>query len=100
MNAPIIYLNDIVASTFTNVEGDKLYAALAPYLKTGKSVRLSLHNATPMSSSFLNSSFGELVERHGISTLRSTLKLVDFLPSHAATIKQYVDAVCGKMQPA
>ena len=91
MDTPTILLDDVVNGTFTNDEGAKLYAALAPHLAAGTVVRLSLRGATAMSSSFLNSSFGDLIDHYGIAALRRSLKLVDYVPSHAAIIKKYVD---------
>lgn len=91
MDAHTILLTGVVAGTFTNNEGAKLYAALAPHLAAGTAVRLSLRGATAMSSSFLNSSFGDLVDYYGIAALRHSVKLVDCMPSHAAIIKKYVD---------
>ncbi len=91
MDTPIILLNDVVNGTYTNDEGAKLYAALAPHLAAGTAVRLSLRGASAMSTSFLNSSFGDLLDHYGIVALRTSLKLVDFVPSHAAIIKKYVD---------
>ena len=90
MKSFVINLNDVVNGTFTNDEGAKLYAALAPHLAAGTVVRLSLRGATAMSSSFLNSSFGDLIDHYGIAALRRSLKLVDYVPSHAAIIKKYV----------
>lgn len=100
MTTSLLYLTDVVAGTFTNNEGAKLYTALAPYLATGQVVRLSLRDATPMSSSFLNSSIGDLLDHYGLDALRHSLKLIDFVPSHAAAIKQYVEAVSAVPQPA
>ncbi|RZK34988.1 MAG: DUF4325 domain-containing protein [Hymenobacter sp.] len=100
MTTSPLYLTDVVAGTFTNAEGAKLYTALAPYLATGQVVRLSLRDATPMSSSFLNSSIGDLLDHYGLEALRSSLKLVDFVPSHAAAIKQYIEAIAAASQLA
>ena len=91
MKSFVINLNDVVNGTSTNNEGAELYAALAPHLAAGTVVRLSLRGATAMSSSFLNSSFGDLIDHYGIAALRRSLKLVDYVPSHAAIIKKYVD---------
>ena len=91
MDTPTILLDDVVNGTYTNDEGAKLYAALAPYLAAGTAVRLSLRRASAMSTSFLNSSFGDLLDHYGIVALRRSLKLVDYVPSHAAIIKKYVD---------
>ena len=88
---PTLVFASLVTGTSTNAEGDQLFAALAPYVAGGKAVRLSLLHASPMSTSFLNSSFGELIDHYGATALRTSLKLVDYLPSHAATIKSYVD---------
>lgn len=88
---PVLVFTSLVTGTSTNAEGDKLFAALAPYVSSNQLVRLSLLHAAPMSTSFLNSSFGELIDQFGVAALRKSLKLVDYLPSHAATIKNYVD---------
>lgn len=93
-----VSLDSIVDGTFTNSEGNKLFTALSPYVSAGQVVRLSLRDATPMSSSFLNSSIGELIEQYGLAALRHSLKLTDYLPSHAAAIKQYIDAVASPPQ--
>lgn len=87
-----LVLTALTAGTSTNAEGDKLFAALAPYVAKAEVVRLSLADASPMSTSFLNSSFGELIDAYGLAAVRSSLKLVDYLPSHAARIKQYIDS--------
>ena len=91
MDTHVISLLDVVDGTSTNLEGAKLYAALKPYLATGTLVQLSMRGASPMSSSFLNSSIGDLIDHYGITALRNSLKLIDYLPSHAGIIKKYVD---------
>lgn len=91
--APTLVLTSLVTGTSTNGEGEKLFAALAPYIGGGQVVRLSLLNASPMSTSFLNSSFGELADTFGLAAIRKSLKLVDYLPSHAMCIKQYLDGL-------
>ena len=88
---PTLVLTSLVPGTSTNAEGAKLFAALAPYVAAGQVVRLSLLHASPMSTSFLNSAFGDLLDEFGATAVRSTLKLVDYLPSHAAIIKNYLD---------
>lgn len=87
-----LVLTSLVTGTSTNAEGDKLFAALAPYVAAGQVVRLSLLNASPMSTSFLNSSFGELIDTYSLAAVRANLKLIDYLPSHATLIKRYIDA--------
>ena len=92
LNAPTFDLMALVGGTSTNDEGAKLYAALAPAIASGQVVRLSLHGATPMATSFLNSSFGELIDHHGIAPVRHSIKLVNYLPSHATRMKDYLDS--------
>jgi len=89
--SPTLVLTSLVTGTSTNAEGDKLFAALIPFVAAGQIVRLSLLHASPMSTSFLNSSFGELMDQFGTAAVRASLKLVDYLPSHAAIIKCYID---------
>ena len=91
VDTPTILLGDVMNGTSTNNEGAKLYAALAPHLVAGTVVRLSLRGTTAMSSSFLNSSIGDLIDCYGILALRRSLKLVDYVPSHVAIIKEYIN---------
>ena len=57
-----IKLTDIVSDTYTNSAGYQLYAVLKRLLAEGEQVQLSFSGATAPSSSFLNSSFGNLIE--------------------------------------
>ena len=41
----------LVTGTSTNAEGDKLFAALAPYVASNRVVRFSLRHASAMSTS-------------------------------------------------
>ncbi|MBC7449102.1 MAG: STAS-like domain-containing protein [Hymenobacteraceae bacterium] len=88
---PTPTLMSIVTGTSTNAEGDALYAALLPYVRTGQVVRLSLHGATPMATSFLNTSFGQLIDDCGLNAVRASVKLVQYVPSHALRLKEYLD---------
>ena len=88
---PTLVLTSLVLGTSTNDEGAKLFAALAPYVAQGQVVRLSLRGAAPMSTSFLNSAFGDLLDEFGPTAVRHSLKLVEYFPSHAAAIKKYLD---------
>lgn len=88
-------LMDIVPGTSTNEEGTLLFAALDPIIAKGNKVRLSLDGATPLSSSFLNSSFGELIDKYGLDKVKSLLLISRYTPSLARTLKEYFEkAVC------
>lgn len=88
---PTLALMSIVTGTSTNAEGDALHIALLPYVQSGRVVRLSLHNATPMATSFLNASFGQLIDACGLNAVRASIRLVQFVPSHAQRLKAYLD---------
>lgn len=90
MNTNAIKLMDCVSGTSTNAEGYGLFLALSNAFRDDETVKLSLEGCTPMSSSFMNSSFGELVEELGIDMIKKQLRLVDFKPSQAQQIKEYL----------
>jgi len=88
-----INLMQIVDGTSTNDEGSKLYRALVKELTKGSTVNISLQDATPMSSSFLNSSFGEIYSKFGMELIREKIKLVNYKPTQAERIKEYFKIV-------
>ena len=92
-NITDIVLMDKVTGTTTSTEGVALFLLMDKTIKSGKVVRLSLHGSTPLSSSFLNATFGELYDKYGISKIRTSIVLVNYLPSHAKTIKKYLENV-------
>ena len=81
---------DVVSGTSTNLEGVTLFYALDEAFMKGKKVRLSLYGATPFSSSFLNSSFGNLIEKYGIEQLQSSLFLTQYSAGQAKRIRDYI----------
>lgn len=86
-----VELMQVCGGTSTNAQGDKLAEALAPYVRDRRPVRVSLHGATPFSSSFLNSAIGALIEQYGVDAVRASVKLTSFLPSYAQAFKTYID---------
>ena len=88
-----IKLMDVVSGTSSNAEAMALYIQMDKAIGSGRKIRLSLHNSTSMSSSFLNSSFGELFDKYGMGVIREHLTLIDFKPSHAAVIKEYLQGL-------
>lgn len=89
--APVLDLMPLCGGTSTNQQGDRLAAALAPYVREGRPVRVSLHGATPFSSSFLNSALGTLIDAYGVEAVRAVLRLTAYLPSYAQAFKHYLD---------
>lgn len=91
-----INLMDSVSGTSTNMEGCTLFAVISKELESNNTIRLSLKDATPMSSSFMNSSFGELVDRFGMETFKNNIRLINYTPSQAEYIKHYLTMVSVK----
>ena len=90
LEANIIALVPLTRGTATVQEGATLFSALAPNIKDGNVVRLSLHGATAMSSSFLHASIGRLIDEYGVDSVVKYLRLVDYKPDHAKMIKNYI----------
>ncbi len=91
MNATKLTLADHVSGTATNAEGYALFLVLDEAIRRGESLRISLVNCGPLSSSFLNSSFGALFEEHGIEVVRQKIVFTHYLRHHARTLTRYFD---------
>ncbi len=92
-NHVVIELMDCVTGTTTSFEAMALFMKIDKALKENYSVKLSLTNATPMSSSFLNASFGELYDNYGFKTIKERISLVNYKPSQALQIKDYLETI-------
>lgn len=88
-----IKLMDCVTGTSTNVEGVSLFVQLSKIIDEGNYVRLSLSNITPLSSSFLNSSFGELLDKYGFDKIKESVVLTDYRMKDAMKIKNYLEEI-------
>ena len=84
-----LFIKDIVQDTYTNASGFVLLTVLKDYFKSGQPVILSFKDATPPSSSFLNSSIGELLDQFGFAKFKSMVKLVDLNATQAQVLKNY-----------
>lgn len=86
-----IYLKDTVAGTGTNAEGFSLYILLKTYFDTNEVVFVSFANTTAMSSSFFNSSFGELIEKYGLNKFREIVRPTEITKSQMELIRKYIN---------
>ena len=68
-------LIDITKSFSSNDDGLRLYIYMDKVIKSKDLVTLKIENDAPMSSSFLNSSFGEILSNHGKEALKSFFKV-------------------------
>ena len=91
MKAVQINLMDIVEGTATNVQGCILRYQLEKHIQNEDKVILSLMEATPLSSSFLNSSLGELIDNYGYEKIANSLSFKNVTKFNGATLKKYFE---------
>ena len=91
--------NNLVLSTFEIVgsplcvassDGQKVYDRLAAVLKEGRSVILSFHNITTLTSAFLNAAIGQLYGAFSEEQIRSLLKVQDMQADDLMLLKRVV----------
>lgn len=70
-----ISLASIVSNTETNIEGIKLFCVISKAIKNDESLILEIDSDMAFSSSFLNSSLGEIIDMYNIDVLKSTLRI-------------------------
>jgi hypothetical protein len=96
MNKIVIVVKDLVKGTSTNSEALPLFHAIDSAFGLNKTVTLSLKDCSAMSSSFLNSSIGEIIEKYGIDNLKGRLSIIDYTPVTAKIFKNYIES-CKKL---
>jgi hypothetical protein len=85
-----IYIKDIINDTARNDEGKKLFGIINDNLKENHRVCLSLKDLRPMSSSFLNASFGAIIDNYGVDFFKKKITLTDYTKFQANYIKEYI----------
>jgi hypothetical protein len=90
MNKQTIIIKDTVASTLSNADAMPLKLALDQALKNGTSVILSFEGIRSISSSFLNSSIGDIVDSYGFDVLKNRITITHYTPTLADVIKKYI----------
>ena len=70
-----ISLTSIVSNTETNTEGIRLFCVISKAIKNDESLILEIDSNTALSSSFLNSSLGEIIDTYSIDILKSVLRI-------------------------
>lgn len=70
-----ILLSSIVSDTETNSEGVKLFCVIAKAIRSEESILLEIDSNMTLSSSFLNSSFGEIIDNYDIDVLKTHVKI-------------------------
>lgn len=72
-------------------DGQKVYERLAAALKEGRSVTLSFHNVSTLTSAFLNAAVGQLYGEFGEEQIRALLKVQDMPPDDMSLLKRVVE---------
>lgn len=85
-----LVLKDIVRGTSTNLEAETLFSEINKSISKGETVSLSFTNITHVSSSFLNSSIGEIIDKFGFDYFVGHVKFTDCKANMAVRIKDYV----------
>lgn len=70
-----IKLKSLVNNTDNNTEGVKLYCILDDYFKNNDMLLLVVDSDMSLTSSFLNSSFGNIIDKYGYDKLKNSLKI-------------------------
>ncbi|GAB1417212.1 hypothetical protein MASR2M117_26180 [Paludibacter sp.] len=89
----IISVVYICGNTFTNQDGMLLRDAMATSLDAHDVVVIDFHGISSISTSFINSSFGDIADQLGIDALRRRVKLVNYTSTIMSSIRKYVDAL-------
>lgn len=89
----MIIIKEHIASTLRNEEGYALFCLMDREFNDKGEVHLSFKGCTALSSSFLNSSFGELYEKHGFAALKGKIRLADITARNLSEIKKYLNTI-------
>lgn len=90
MNTTTIIVKNGAPGTLSNADGVSLKIAIEKALSDDNIAILSFAGIDTISTSFLNSSIGEIVDQFGIQTLKNRIKISHYTPSLAAVISKYV----------
>jgi len=87
----IISIMEVVSGTTTNADAMPLYLLLKKKLSNNQGIMLSFRNSTPLSSSFLNTAIGNLVDDFGLDYVKSHLKIIQCPKTVLNSLKRYFD---------
>ncbi len=90
MKTDKIIITNFSLSALSNADGVKVYTAVNNLLSDGYTVIVSFSGINAVSTSFLNSFIGSLVENYGFNIL-TRVKIVDYTASIANLLKNYIN---------
>ncbi|TAE86181.1 MAG: DUF4325 domain-containing protein [Bacteroidetes bacterium] len=83
-------VSDLTPSTVTNADAVGLKIAMKDAVLRGEAIVLSFHGVTTLTTSFLNSSIGEIIDEFGFDMLKGKLSLIDYTPPIGKMISTYI----------
>jgi hypothetical protein len=86
-----ITVKDVTTGTVSNIDGLNLKFAIDKALAGTDSIILSFEGVNTLSSSFLNSSIGDIIENHSFDILKNRLRITNYTPVIANTIMKYIN---------
>lgn len=73
----VVNICDLVSSTSTNDDGDKVFSYIYDYIKHNKKITLSFEGIYALNSSFVNSAFVELLDHFPLKQIQTNLVFVN-----------------------
>lgn len=92
----MIILNRDFTDTYTNEAGLGFYFELKKHIEKKEMILVSFKNVTT-STSFLNSSFGEIIENYGLDALKSFVKPTDLSKGQSLILKDYINSMSKRI---
>jgi len=90
MKTTTIDIKSTCSGTLTNNDGLALLYAIENVLRDTDAVILSFAGIDTISTSFLNSSLGEIVEKHGLIQLKGRILIKNYTPAVGAMVQKYM----------
>jgi hypothetical protein len=87
-----IVVKDLVKSTFTNDDALPLMFKMSEFLDKGYSITLSFDGISGITSSFLNSSLGEVIDKYGLDSLKGRIFTKNCTSSLNNMLKNYINS--------
>lgn len=86
-----IFVKDLCGGTYTNVDGFSLFSKIDNLLSNKYEILLSFTGIDSVSSSFLNSSIGSVIEKYGFDVFKNDIRITNYTPTLARILKKYID---------
>lgn len=85
-----LYWRLLLQTLNTNTSGETFYLYLNSVMNMKDTIEISFKDSPAPSSSFLNSSFGALIEDIGLQTFLSLVKPRELTPTQAQMLRHYI----------